>query len=386
MPKNKDYNRKTLTSHVPRRAPNQRVALVMDWIDAVGGSEKVMLELHKLFPRAPIYTTLFNPDARREFCSADVRASFLQNLPGAARHHQLFTLLMPLAIGRIDLSDCDLVISSSHTIAHGVNIGPKTVHICYCHTPVRWAWVPKIDNLNDRLLLGPLARVFEMYFRWWSKKKAKNATRFVANSRYIRARIKKSFERESVVINPPVNVSGIPLMEEKEGFYLMAGRLVSYKKPQIIIEAFNRLGLPLLVVGTGPMEKELRALAGPNIKFMGYVGDKELYSLYGRAKAFVFAALEDFGMAPVEAMAAGTPIIGLGAGGLLETVIDGQTGILFSNQNAASIIAAVRRFKRAKFDPRAMRQHAMQFDTRVFRQKIKLLVRRALSPTGKGKK
>ena len=373
-PKSKIQSRK----RAPRPATRPRVALVMDWIDAVGGSEKVVLELHKLFPQAPIYTTLFSPKARREFAGADVRTSFLQNLPGAARHHQLYTLLMPPVISRIDLSGYDLVISSSHTIAHGVKIGPKTVHICYCHTPVRWAWVPEIDNLNDRLPLGPLARFIEIYFRRWSKKKAKNVTRFVANSRYIRKRLKNTFGREAAVINPPVNVSRIPLVEEREDYYLMAGRLVGYKKPQIIIEAFNRLGLPLRVVGAGPMEKELKALAGPNIKFMGYVGDKELYSLYGRAKAFVFAALEDFGMAPVEAMAAGTPVIGLGDGGLLETVIDGQTGILFPRQSSASIIAAVRRFGRVKFNPIAIRRHATQFDTRVFRRKIKLLIRHAL--------
>ena len=165
----------------------------------------------------------------------------------------------------------------------------------------------------------------------------------------------------------------------------MAGRLVGYKKPEIIIEAFNQLGLPLRVIGTGPMEEELRAMASPNIKFMGFVSDKTLYSLYGRARAFVFASLEDFGMAPVEAMAAGTPVIGYGAGGLLETVIDGQTGILFPRQRAASIIASVRRFKRTEFDPRAVRQHATQFDTRAFRQKIIALAKHTKNPTDTGK-
>ena len=357
-----------------------------DWLVTVGGSEKVLLELHKLYPKAPIYTTIYNPDTLPEFKDARVITSFLQNMPGAARRHQLYVPLMPLAIGRFDLGDYDLVISSSNTIGHGVKVGPEAVHICYCHTPVRWAYAPEVDNLNDRLPLGPLARVIESYFKWWSKRKARGVTQFIANSQFVRARIKKAFGRDAVVIHPPVEVGKIPLQVDKDDYYLMAGRLVGYKKPEVVVEAFNQLGLPLHIVGTGPMLKDLKSMAGPKIKFTGFLHATELSREYRCAKALVFAALEDFGMVPVEAMAAGTPVIGYGAGGLLETVTDGLNGILFPKQRAVSVIRAVKRFRQTQFDPEQIRQHAKQFDAKVFRRKIKALIRRVYKANNSNKK
>ncbi len=386
MPSNK------LQKRIPRKSKSKigakklRVALVADWLVTVGGSEKVLLELHKLYPKAPIYTTIYNPDTLPEFKDARVITSFLQNMPGAARRHQLYVPLMPLAIGRFDLGDYDLVISSSNTIGHGVKVGPEAVHICYCHTPVRWAYAPEVDNLNDRLPLGPLARVIESYFKWWSKRKARGVTQFIANSQFVRARIKKAFGRDAVVIHPPVEVGKIPLQVDKDDYYLMAGRLVGYKKPEVVVEAFNQLGLPLHIVGTGPMLKDLKSMAGPKIKFTGFLHATELSREYRCAKALVFAALEDFGMVPVEAMAAGTPVIGYGAGGLLETVTDGLNGILFPKQRAVSVIRAVKRFRQTQFDPEQIRQHAKQFDAKVFRRKIKALIRRVYKANNSNKK
>lgn len=353
-----------------------KVALVADWLVTVGGSEKVLLELHKLYPKAPIYTTIYNPEALPEFRDAKVVTSFLQNMPAAVRRHQLYIPLMPLAISRFNLSGYDLVISSSNTVGHGVKVGPETVHICYCHTPVRWAFAPEVDNLNDRLPLGPLARVIEAYFKWWSKRKARGVTQFIANSQFVRERIKKAFGRDAAVIHPPVGVGKIPLQTDKDEYYLMAGRLVGYKKPEIVVEAFNQLGIPLHVVGSGPMLEDLKSVAGAKIKFTGLLSSAELCREYRHAKALVFAALEDFGMVPVEAMAAGTPVIGYGAGGLLETVVDGQSGVLFPKQRAVSVMRAVRRFRQMRFDPVLIRQNAKRFDAPVFRRKIKSLIKR----------
>jgi glycosyltransferase involved in cell wall biosynthesis len=362
---------------------NLKIALVADWLSSVGGSEKVVWHLHQLFPTAPIFTTLYDSDGAKDFKEVDVRPSFLQKLPGAAKRHQLYIPLMPFAISRIDLSDYDLVISSSHTVGHGIKIGPKTVHICYCHTPVRWAWVPEIDSLKSRLPLGPIADLLAAYFRWWTKKKAHSVTHFVANSSYIAARVKQYFKREATVIYPPIDTEKIPLQTKKSNYYLMSGRLINYKKPELVIDAFNKLKLPLKVVGNGPLKTKLIEQAESNIEFLGYLSDQELYHTYARARALIFPPLEDFGMVPVEAMAAGTPVIGYGQGGLLESVIENKTGSFFRQQTSQAIIAAVRDFEKKKFDPVAIRHQAQKFDTKVFQSRIIEMVEKTLASSSK---
>lgn len=358
---------------------NLKVAIVADWLSSVGGSEKVVWHLHRLFPDAPIFTTLYDSEGAKDFQNADVRPSFLQKIPGAAKKHQFYIPLMPWAISRINLSDYDLVISSSHTVGHGVKVGPKTVHICYCHTPVRWAWVPEIDNLKSRLPLGPIADLMAAYFRWWSKRKARSVTHFIANSNYIKARIKKSFGRDSTVVYPPIDTLQIPLQTKKDNYYLMSGRLINYKKPELAVDAFNTLGLSLKVVGTGSLKDKLMQQAKPNIEFLGYVSDQKLYDLYGRAQAFVFPSLEDFGMAPVEAMAAGTPVIGYGQGGLLESVVEGKTGLFFRQQASSAIVATVKEFEKKKFDTKAIRHQAQKFGTKVFQAHIAETIAKVLA-------
>ena len=361
-----------------RSTKNLKVAIVADWLSGMGGSEKVVWRLHQLFPQAPIFTTLHDTQGAKDFNRADVRPSFLQKLPGAAKKHRFYIPLMPFAISRINLSGYELIISSSHTVGHGVNIGPGAVHVCYCHTPVRWAWAPEVDNLKNRLPLGPMADLAAGYFRWWTKKMSCSVTRFIANSDYTRERVKKAFGRDAAVVYPPIDTVRIPLQTKKDDYYLVSGRLVGYKRVDLAISAFNKLGLPLKIVGTGPLRDKLAKQANRNIEFLGYVDSRKLYNLYGRAKALIFPGLEDFGMVPVEAMAAGTPVIGYGKGGLLESVIENKTGLFFRRQTSQAIVGAVRSFDQRQFDPRIIRHQARKFGIEVFQGRIIKAIEEAL--------
>ena len=329
-----------------------KVAIVADWLASPGGAEKVVAAIAGLFPDAPIFTTIYNPDKVTQFKDRDVRTTWLQKMPLALTKHQLYIALMPRAIRSLDLSDYDLVITSSHTIAHGVRIGSNTLHICYCHTPVRWAWVPEIDDLAKRIKIGFLSRWIVRYFKKWDLANIKSVDTFIANSKYIRERIKKFYKRDAEVIYPPVNTDYFKPRTKivKDSYFLCAGRLIPYKKFDLAIEAFNQLGLPLKVVGTGPEMDRLKALAKSNIEFTGYVTDKQLKEYYRHAQAFIFGALEDFGIVPVEAMSAGTPVIAYGEGGATETVIPGLSGVLFPKQTPESLVTAVKQFQKLQFD------------------------------------
>jgi glycosyltransferase involved in cell wall biosynthesis len=352
---------------------NLKIALVCDWLTNSGGAEKVILALHQLFPKAPIYTSIYNPDRMPGFEHAVVHTSYLQRMPWAKHKHQLYLEFMPSVFERFDLSAYDLVISSSHSCAKGIITKPDTLHVCYCHSPMRYAWENShayIREYEIHPFVKMLAPLFMHGIRMWDKISAERVDYFIANSKHIQNRIYKYYRRTSSVIHPFVDTQKFRAGTRRENFYLAVGRLTPYKKFDLIIEAFNKLNLPLKIVGTGVAYRKLAQMANPNVEFHGRVSDETLRDLYGRAKGFIFPQVEDFGITPLEAMASGCPVIAYAGGGALETVIDKKTGIFFKEQNPLSLIGAVEKFQTMKFDPLLIRKHAESFDRKIFNEKI----------------
>lgn len=342
----------------------------------LGGSERVVAALLELYPDAPVHTTfLSSRNLPPEMLEWDVRTSFVQKLPFLHKVSQRYIPLFPLAFESFDFSGYDLVISSSSACAKGILTGAGTLHVCYCHTPLRYAWEPSLDPRfrhagkvlkagNDMLL---------HYLRMWDRLAADRVDHFIANSQNVAAKIAKYYRREATVINPPVELDSFPpaAAGELEDYFLVASRLVPYKRVELAVKAFNRLGLPLKVAGDGPERQRLERLAAPNVQFLGYVGEAKWARLMARAQALIFPGEEDFGMVPVEAMAAGRPVIGLGRGGLLETVVEGETGLFFREPVAASLVAAVNRFRAEDFDPVRISAHAAGYSKERFKREIR---------------
>ncbi len=306
-----------------------RVALVHDYLNQMGGAEKVLLSLHELFPQAPIYTSMYEPKSvDRRFRSMDIRTTFMQRVPFVKRRHQPFLPLYPFAFERLDLRPYDLVISDSSAFAKGVITRPDALHVCYCHTPMRWAW--NYEEYVERERLGATARLllppFITWLRQWDYATAARVDYFVANSPTVAARIAKYYRREAVFIPPPVDTSHFYEAPQHEDYFLIVSRLVPYKRIDLAVKAFTMLGLPLRIVGEGRDERRLRRLAGKNIRFLGHLSDDEMRSQMARCRALVFPGEEDFGITPVEAQASGRPVIAYGAGGALATVVEGSTG------------------------------------------------------------
>jgi glycosyltransferase involved in cell wall biosynthesis len=358
----------------PRRHGGLKVALIHDYLNQYGGAERVLEELHTLFPSAPVYTSMYWPEKMSPTIrSLDVRTSFMQRLPMVTRNHQPFLLLYPLAFESFDLSEFDVVISNSSAFCKGVVTQPGTLHICYCLTPMRWVW--NYHAYVDRERLGFMARVVLpaaiSQLRAWDVATAQNVDRFLTISRTVSSRVRKYYRRESTVIYPPVNCDAFTLpIQRVEDYYLIVARLMPYKRIDLAVDAFTRLGIPLKIVGRGRDEAGLRGRAGRNVEFVGHVSDAELKQLYARCRGFVFPGEEDFGIAPLEANASGRPVIAYAAGGALDTVADGQTGVLFDRQEPDGLIDAVRRAEDTAWDPDALRQHARTFDRQVFRDRL----------------
>ena len=328
-----------------------KVALICEWLITYAGSEKVAEAILSVFPEADVYAVVdFLPEESRGWLRGKkVQTTFIQNLPGAKKHYKSYLPLMPLAIEQLDLSGYDLIISSSHCVAKGVLTGPDQLHISYVHSPMRYAWDLTHEYLRetglDKGLKGWMAKLILHYLRLWDTRTANGVDHFLANSRFIARRIRKAYGREAEVIYPPVAVESFPLGKEKDAHYLTASRLVPYKKVNVIVEAFNRMpDRRLVVIGAGPGLEEIRQMAGPNIEVMGYQPDEVLCEKMQRARAFVFAAEEDFGITPLEAQASGTPVIAYGKGGALETVRE-DTGLFFAEQTPEAIVAAVNEFE-----------------------------------------
>jgi glycosyltransferase involved in cell wall biosynthesis len=352
-----------------------RVALTTDWMDTFGGGERVLYELHRMFPDAPVFTTVHRPDALPPFMQRmDVRTSFIQRLPGVRRSHMAFLPLMPAAFESFDLSGYDLVITTSSACAKGVLTPERTVNVCYCHTPCRYIWDLYEEYTRGhpaRPLIAPVAR----WLRAWDRRSSDRVTHFVANSNEVAGRIRRHYGRGSEVIPPPVDVERIvPTGRDPDDFYLVVSRLVPYKRVDLAVAAATRLGRRLVVVGRGPERKRLRALAGPTVEFRGALTDAEVAELYARCRALLFPGLEDFGIVPVEAQAAGRPVIAYGRGGALDTVVDGETGAFFDSQSVDAVAEAMLRAEAAAWDPAVCRRNAERFDAAHFRQRMRRVI------------
>ena len=355
-------------------------ALVHDWLPLIGGAEKVLESIHQLYG-GKIYTLIQHPENLRNsyFEDKSITSSFIQKLPFAKNKYRNYLALFPYAIEQFDLRQHEVIISSSYAVAKGVLTNSNQLHICYCHSPVRYAWDLYHQYLEEanlqRGMKGIVAKAILHYLRNWDIASVNRVDHFVANSNYIANRIKKLYRREATVIYPPVDVDKFELCEDKEDFYVTASRMVPYKKIDLIVEAFAQMpNKKLVVIGDGPDFKKIKAKATANIEILGYQPFEVLKSYMQRAKAFIFAAEEDFGIIPVEAQACGTPVIAFGRGGVRESVINLETGLFFNEQTVDSIIAAVNEFVKLSLNPKIIRDNASRFSRAVFEEKFKSFV------------
>jgi len=349
---------------------NQNIALVHDWLTNHAGAERVLLEISDLFPKAPIYTSVFDPKGAKPFSKKRVIPSFLQKIPFMKSKRELLVPFTPFAFEQFDLSKYSLVLSVTSMSAKGVLTKPGTIQICYCNTPSRYLWEPEVDTRAKSGLFSGLRQKVAHNMRIWDRVAADRVDYYLANSKYIAARVKKYYQRDSIVVYPPVDINAYEPGKPKDvkDYFLFVSRLVQYKKCDLVIDAFNDLGLPLKVIGRGPDKESLQRKAKSNIEFLGYLSNKEMKKYYQEAKAFVFAAEEDFGIVPVEAMACGRPVIAYGVGGVSETVIDGVTGMFFMEQTPQCLIEAVKNFDSNKYDAKKIRNQAEKFSNEVFRK------------------
>lgn len=360
---------------------DMRVALVHDHLIQHGGAERVLSALQAMWPQAPTYTLYYDRDAlMADYGHKDIRTSFLQKMPLAKRTFRWYLPLMPLATEHHDVSGFDVVVSSASAFAKGVITKPDTLHICYCHTPTRYLWsdtTSYIEELNAPKIVKAVLPLFLSHLRMWDQLATHRIDHFIANSQTVKDRIKKYYRRDSTVIHPPVDVNQFAISNEEKKYYLVGGRLVAYKRFDLVVDAFTKLGLPLKIFGTGPAEKDLKRRAGPNIEFLGRVSDSERARLYANAIAFLHPHEEDFGLTAVESMAAGRPVIAYRKGGALETVIDGETGIFFDVQTTEGLMEAVQKFHPEDFNPEKIRTHAEKFSTENFRKAMHEFVNKA---------
>lgn len=354
-----------------------KVAIVHDWLVNYGGAERVVEQLHALFPEAPVYTLVY--DKKRmpvRFRAYDIRTTYLQKFPFATRLYKNMLTLMPGAFERLDLTEYDLVISSCSSCCKGVITRPDAVHICYCHTPTRYVWdfyYTYVANAGwlKRLLIPSMMQKM----RVWDRLAADRVDYFIANSRYIARRIQKFYRREASVVYPGVRIGEYPLAEQPDDYYLIVSRFTYYKRIDLAVRACTKLKKRLVVVGGGEEEKRLRALAGPTVEFRGRLTDEEVRSLYARAKAFLFPGEEDFGITPVEAMSAGCPVLAYGRGGVTETVLDGKTGLFFTEQTEDALISCIERFERegVAYTRAELRAHSLRFSEARFLDEMRAL-------------
>lgn len=358
---------------------NIRVALVHDYLTHFGGAERVLSALMELYPHAPVYTLVYNKGSKTlPIDESRVRTSFLQRLPGAARAHRYWPLaLMPIAAEQFDFSGFDVVISTSHSFSKGIIVGPNTLHISYCFTPTRYAWDDShryVREFSQSAAFQKVAPFALSYIRLWDYYASQRPDVYVTISKYVARRIAKYYHRNASVIYPPVDVKRFAVQPEHDGYYVVVSRLVPYKRVDIAIRACEALGRKLLVIGTGPERDGLQAIAGKNTEFLGFVPDENLPRLYAGARALLFPQEEDFGIAPLEAAASGKPTVALRAGGALETVLEGKTGVFFDAQSVDDLAAAIVRAENTKWDPLVIRAHAATFGREVFLRAMEELV------------
>lgn len=365
-----------------------KIALVADWLVTYAGAEKVISEMLKVFPQSELFSVIdfLNDDARAKMLNKHAQTTFIQNLPLAKTKYRNYLPLMPLAIEQMDVSNYDVVLSSSHAVAKGVLTGPDQLHISYVHSPIRYAWDLQHQYLKE---LGLNKGIKNLIIRWllhkiriWDYRTANGVDHFVANSKFIARRIKKAYGRDADVIYPPVETDRFTIGESKEDFYFTASRMVPYKKIDLIVEAFSHMpNKRLVVIGDGPDMTKIKSKAKSNIEILGYQSNEVMQDCMRRAKAFVFAAEEDFGITPVEAQACGTPVIAFGKGGALETVnsnlTDNPTGAFFKYQDIQSIIESIDLFEKNQtlYLPENCRDNALRFSASRFRDEIDIYVK-----------
>jgi glycosyltransferase involved in cell wall biosynthesis len=346
---------------------NIKVALIHDWLTGFGGAEQVLLSLHQLFPEAPIYTSVYNPLKTPQFSEAKIITSYLQKIISLNKHHQIGIPLMGKAFESLDLKDFDLLISDGTGFSKGIISQPNQVHISYCHTPIRYIWNLGGDNRSQGWLRSQVAH----QLRIWDVVSASRVDYFIANSQNVAQRISKIYRQPSTVIYPPVNTNQFQVSDlQPEAYFLSVGRLVSYKRIDLIVQASLKTRLPLKIVGDGPEATKLHQMAesAPWIQFLGQVSNQKLQDLYSKAKAFIFAAEEDFGIVPVEAMSCGRPVIALAKGGALETVKEGISGTFFYESNTDSLAAVLEKFDSKMYDPSKVRKQAEKFSQANFQK------------------
>jgi glycosyltransferase involved in cell wall biosynthesis len=361
-----------------------RVAVVHDWLVANGGAERTLARILECYPQAVVFTLVdFMPAEERRFLGdRPIHTSFVQRLPLARRYYRHYLPLMPLAVESFDLSDFDLIISSSFCVAKGALTGPDQVHVSYVHSPMRYAWDLQHQYLREHRLehgvRSLVTRKLLHNLRMWDVRTANGVDSFISNSHFIARRIWKIYRRQSEVIHPPVDTEFFqPAEGEREEYYLTASRLVPYKRTRLIIEAFAHLPeRRLVVIGDGPEFERLKALAGPNVRMLGYQPNSVVREYMQRARAFVFAALEDFGIVPVEAQACGTPVIAYGEGGVTESLVEGKSGVFFQEQTVESLLNAIQQFERrlGRFSAADIRANALRFSAERFKQQFRACV------------
>ena len=359
-----------------------RVALVHDYLNQYGGAERVLEAFGQIFPKAPIYTLLYDKKKTGfAFEGRRIYTSFLQKMPLVKFHHRPFLMLMPLAIEQFDFSQYDLVLSDSASYAKGIITNPNTFHVCYCHTPIRYAWDDShkyIEEFGYPGFIKKMIPFFMNYIRLWEEQAAGRVDKFIANSNFVADRINKYYHRPAEVIYPPVKTDLFYLAERPDEYFLMVGRFLPYKRFDLAVEAFNQLGWPLKIIGDGPEKKKLQEKAQKNIEFIGLVSDDKLKDYYAHCRAFIFPQEEDFGITAVEAMAAGRPVIAYQGGGALEIIEPGITGLFFREQAVPNLIKALKKFNVINFNPKLIRERAMRFDQEGFKEKIKKFIEESI--------
>lgn len=360
-----------------------KVALVHDYLMQDGGAERVLLALHELYPLAPIFTLFYRPErCHPAFRTLDVRVSHLDKLPFTQEHYEWYLPLMPQGIEHLDLSSFDLVISSTSSFAKGAIVAPNATHICYCHTPTRFLWQERLGYVNElpqpRFVKWILPHVLHG-LRLWDQAAALRPDAVITNSVISQSRIRRYYRRDAAVLYPPVDVHHIPLSAQPGSYWLAGGRLVAYKKFDLVVRAFAKLNLPLKIFGEGPERKKLQKLAGAKTEFLGHVDEHVKYDLYAHAIGYLYPQVEDFGITAVEAMAAGRPVIAFGQGGATETVIPGVTGEFFHEPCWEDIGNAVIRFDASRYDPRTLRAHAELFSKKRFQDEMQSFISHTLN-------
>lgn len=359
-----------------------KFALVHDWLVTIGGAEKALEAIYELYP-TDVYTLLKAEETLKGsiFEKANIKTSFIQKMPKATKLYRNYLPLFPFAIEQFDLSSYDVIISSSHAVAKGVLTNSNQLHICYCHTPIRYAWDLYQEYLResalDKGLKSMLARYFLHKIRLWDVVSANRVDYFIAISNYIAKRIKKVYRKDAKVIYPPVEADKFEVYTKKENFYLTASRLVPYKRIDLIVKAFSKMpDKKLVVIGDGPDFEKIKQVASKNVEMLGYQPFHALRDYMSKAKAFIFAAEEDFGIVPVEAQACGTPVIAYAKGGALETVVDGESGLFFKSQTIEDVVGAVKKFEAMEdsFDAFKIRKNAERFNKDRFKKEFKEFV------------